>query len=164
MTSSTANPLLLSYFQRQQTPAGWFDLLSVMVDGMVRNVGKRKANPSCARWGHRWRNVFLCLPHKPLANSKPTSTRCLRSLIGAILILMPAKRDYRSAIRGYRFPGMRTARRVGVTHFAPYWKGFIPVGCRDRAGNRISLLAANGFTPYRTLCSATLTHNESEYV
>ena len=115
MTSSTANPLLLSYFQRQQTPAGWFDLLSVMVDGMVRNVGE-------------------------------------------------AERDYRSAIRGYRSPGMRTARRVGVTHFAPYWKGFIPVGCRDRAGNRISLLAANGFTPYRTLCSATLTHNESEYV
>ena len=43
MTSSTANPLLLSYFQRQQTPAGWFDLLSVMVDGMVRNVGEAES-------------------------------------------------------------------------------------------------------------------------
>lgn len=51
MTSSTANPLLLSYFQRQQTPAGWFDLLSVMVDGMVRNVGEAESQPFLRQMG-----------------------------------------------------------------------------------------------------------------
>lgn len=51
MTSSTANPLLLSYFQQQQTPPGWFDLLSVMVDGMVNNVGEAESQPFLRQMG-----------------------------------------------------------------------------------------------------------------
>ena len=51
MTSSTANPLLLSYFQQQQTPPGWFDLLSVMIDGMVDNVGEAESQPFLRQMG-----------------------------------------------------------------------------------------------------------------
>lgn len=51
MTSSTDNPLLLSYYQRQQTPPGWFDLLSAMVDGMVRNVGEVESAPFLRQMG-----------------------------------------------------------------------------------------------------------------
>ncbi len=51
MTSNTANPLLLSWFQRQQTPPGWFDLLSVMIDGMVRNVGEAESLPFLRQMG-----------------------------------------------------------------------------------------------------------------
>lgn len=43
MTSNTVSPLLLSYFQKQQTPAGWFDLLSIMIDNMVMNVGETES-------------------------------------------------------------------------------------------------------------------------
>jgi hypothetical protein len=164
MTSSTANPLLLSYFQRQQTPAGWFDLLSVMVDGMVRNVGEAESQPFLRQMGASLAERFP-LPASQTIGELETNINALLAEFNWGYIDIDASEEGLSfRHQGYRFPGMRTARRVGVTHFAPYWKGFIPVGCRDRAENRISLLAANGFTPYRTLCSATLTHNESEYV
>ncbi|MCL3783184.1 cellulose synthase, partial [Prolixibacteraceae bacterium JC049] len=32
------NALVTTWFQQQQTPAGWFDLLLIMVDGMVNNA------------------------------------------------------------------------------------------------------------------------------
>lgn len=51
MTSIMANPLLQSYFQGQQTPAGWFDLLTVMIDGMVRNVGESESLPFLRQMG-----------------------------------------------------------------------------------------------------------------
>lgn len=51
MTSNTANPSVLSWFQQQQTPHGWFDLLSVMIDGMVRNVGEAESLPFLRQMG-----------------------------------------------------------------------------------------------------------------
>lgn len=51
MTTHTANTLLLGYFQQQQTPPGWFDLLSVMIDGMVRNVGEAESLPFLRQMG-----------------------------------------------------------------------------------------------------------------
>ncbi|MHA0983896.1 cellulose biosynthesis protein BcsD [Kosakonia cowanii] len=41
----------LAWHQQQQTPPGWFDLLSVMVDGMVRNVGEAQSLPFLRQMG-----------------------------------------------------------------------------------------------------------------
>ncbi len=51
MTTYAANTLLLSYFQQLQTPPGWFDLLNVMIDGMVRNVGESESQPFLRQMG-----------------------------------------------------------------------------------------------------------------
>ncbi len=32
-------------------PAGWFDLLLIMIDGMLNNAGELESQPFYARWG-----------------------------------------------------------------------------------------------------------------
>lgn len=51
MTTNTSHTVLLNYFQQQQTPPGWFDLLNVMIDGMVRNVGEAQSQPFLRQMG-----------------------------------------------------------------------------------------------------------------
>lgn len=43
--------LVTTWFQQQQTPAGWFDLLLIMVDGMVSNAGERESIPFLRQMG-----------------------------------------------------------------------------------------------------------------
>lgn len=50
MTDNTASTAL-AWFQQQQTPAGWFDLLTIMVDGMVRNAGEVESQPFLRQMG-----------------------------------------------------------------------------------------------------------------
>jgi hypothetical protein len=51
MTLQTANPELMRYFQQQQTAPGWFDLLTIMVDGMVSNAGEQESRPFLQQMG-----------------------------------------------------------------------------------------------------------------
>jgi len=51
MTPDSQNSTLNAYFQQQQTPPGWFDLLTTMVDGMVRNVGQVESQPFLRQMG-----------------------------------------------------------------------------------------------------------------
>ena len=45
------NALVMAWFQQQQTPAGWFDLLLIMVDGMVNNAGELESQPFLRQMG-----------------------------------------------------------------------------------------------------------------
>ena len=45
------NALVAAWFQQQQTPAGWFDLLLIMVDGMVNNAGELESQPFLRQMG-----------------------------------------------------------------------------------------------------------------
>lgn len=51
MTTTLENPALLGWFRAQQTPEGWFDLLALIVDGMVRNVGELESQPFLRQMG-----------------------------------------------------------------------------------------------------------------
>ena len=51
MTTTLENPAILSWFRTQQTPEGWFDLLALIVDGMVRNVGELESQPFLHQMG-----------------------------------------------------------------------------------------------------------------
>lgn len=42
---------LLHYFQTQQTPPGWFDLLNIMLEGMVSNAGYHDSRPFLNQMG-----------------------------------------------------------------------------------------------------------------
>ena len=52
MTDNTASAAL-AWFQQQQTPAGWFDLLTIMIDGMVRNAGEMESQPFLRQMGEQ---------------------------------------------------------------------------------------------------------------
>ena len=39
------NAEVMAWFQQQQTPAGWFDLLLIMIDGMLNNAGELESQP-----------------------------------------------------------------------------------------------------------------------
>jgi len=51
MTTTIENTALLSWFQRQQTPAGWFDLLTIMFDAMIDNAGEEESRPFLLQMG-----------------------------------------------------------------------------------------------------------------
>ena len=46
-----ATSAVTSWFQQQQSPAGWFDLLTIMIDGMVRNAGEMESQPFLHQMG-----------------------------------------------------------------------------------------------------------------
>ncbi|WP_297196941.1 cellulose biosynthesis protein BcsD [uncultured Pluralibacter sp.] len=46
-----ATSTAMAWFQQQQSAAGWFDLLTVMVDGMVRNAGEAESAPFLRQMG-----------------------------------------------------------------------------------------------------------------
>lgn len=52
MTDNTTSAAL-AWFQQQQTSAGWFDLLTIMVDGMVRNAGEMESQPFLRQMGEQ---------------------------------------------------------------------------------------------------------------
>ena len=45
------NPVVMTWFQQQQTPAGWFDLLIIMVEGMLNNAGELESQPFLRQMG-----------------------------------------------------------------------------------------------------------------
>ena len=53
MTTEAMHGALLRYYQQQQTPEGWFDLLTIMVDGMVGNVGEQECRPFLQEMGRQ---------------------------------------------------------------------------------------------------------------
>ncbi|OAT77106.1 cellulose synthase [Mangrovibacter phragmitis] len=58
MALNEQNSAVLRYFQQQQTPAGWFDMLTIMVDGMVRNVGEKDSHPFLTQMGISFGQAF----------------------------------------------------------------------------------------------------------
>ena len=45
------NAEVMAWFQQQQTPAGWFDLLLIMIDGMLNNAGELGSQPFLRQMG-----------------------------------------------------------------------------------------------------------------
>uniref|UniRef100_S0DGM3 Putative cellulose synthase operon protein n=1 Tax=termite gut metagenome TaxID=433724 RepID=S0DGM3_9ZZZZ len=52
MTDNTTSAAQ-AWFQQQQTPPGWFDLLTIMIDGMVRNAGEMESQPFLRQMGEQ---------------------------------------------------------------------------------------------------------------
>lgn len=53
MTLHIENSAVLNWFQRQQTPAGWFDLLVIMIDGMAQNASVQQSRPFLLQMGDK---------------------------------------------------------------------------------------------------------------
>lgn len=51
MMTENNNPVVMTWFQQQQTPAGWFDLLIIMVEGMLNNAGELESQPFLRQMG-----------------------------------------------------------------------------------------------------------------
>lgn len=89
MTVNSQHAPLIGWFQQQQTPPGWFDLLTIMIDGMVRNVGQVESQPFLRQMGKPWPHSSRCRPLKPWASWRRISMRNCAILAGALSILMP---------------------------------------------------------------------------
>lgn len=48
---SEQNNQTLNYYRQQQYQPGWFDLLSVMINGMLRNAGERESHAFLQQMG-----------------------------------------------------------------------------------------------------------------
>lgn len=53
MTLNIENSALLTWFQHQQTPPGWFDLLTIMIDGIAENATEQQSRPFLLQMGDR---------------------------------------------------------------------------------------------------------------
>ena len=45
------NAEVMAWIQQQQPPAGWFDLLHIMIDGMLNNAGELESQPFLRQMG-----------------------------------------------------------------------------------------------------------------
>jgi len=67
MTLNIENSALLAWIQRQQTPPGWFDLLTIMIDAMADNASEQQSRPFLLQMGDRLAQRY------PLAASETVS-------------------------------------------------------------------------------------------
>ena len=51
MMTENNNPVVMTWFQQQQTPAGWFDSLIIMIEGMLNNAGELESQPFLRQMG-----------------------------------------------------------------------------------------------------------------
>ncbi|HDT3903952.1 TPA: cellulose synthase [Raoultella ornithinolytica] len=51
MMTDKNNAEVMAWFQQQQTPAGWFDLLLIMIDRMLNNAGELESQPFLRQMG-----------------------------------------------------------------------------------------------------------------
>jgi hypothetical protein len=76
------NAEVMAWFQQQQTPAGWFDLLLIMIDGMLNNAGELESQPFLRQMGKPWPIATRCRSQKPSASWRSTSTSCSAAFSG----------------------------------------------------------------------------------
>lgn len=77
------NAEVMAWFQQQQTPAGWFDLLLIMIDGMLNNAGELESQPFLRQMGKRWPITIRCQSQKQSDSWRPISTSCSAAFSGA---------------------------------------------------------------------------------
>ena len=65
------NAQVMTWFQQQQTPAGWFDLLLIMVDGMVNNAGELESQPFLRQMGEALADEHPLPESETLGGFKP---------------------------------------------------------------------------------------------
>lgn len=69
MMTENNNPVVMTWFQQQQTPAGWFDLLIIMIEGMLNNAGELESQPFL-------RQTIRCRRRRRWGIWRPISTGC----------------------------------------------------------------------------------------
>jgi hypothetical protein len=75
MMTDNNNAVVMAWFQQQQTPAGWFDLLLIMIEGMLNNAGELESQPFLRQMGEALADRIRCRRRKPSA-WRPISTGC----------------------------------------------------------------------------------------
>lgn len=76
MMTENNNPVVMTWFQQQQTPAGWFDLLIIMIEGMLNNAGELESQPFLRQMGASLAEPIRCRRRRRWGIWRPTSTGC----------------------------------------------------------------------------------------
>jgi len=93
MTQTMENPSLLGWFREQQTPEGWFDLLAIMVEGMVRNVGESESHPFLRQMGYALAEQFPLPPSETVGELEANINARLARFGWGCLTIEPRETD-----------------------------------------------------------------------
>ena len=134
MMTENNNPVVMTWFQQQQTPAGWFDLLIIMIEGMLNNAGELESQPF--------------LSDGRLAGGDPSAAgvgdggdleaninRLLTHFHWGVVTIDVGEDGLR--LRHQALPVSRdeAGACAGATRSVPYSRGYILAGCRVRGGS-----------------------------
>lgn len=72
------NSALLGWFQRQQTPAGWFDLLTIMIEGMAENTSEQQSRPFLLHMGDKLAHSYPLSPSETINELENSINQHLR--------------------------------------------------------------------------------------
>ncbi len=146
MTLQTANPELMRYFQQQQTTPGWFDLLTIMVDGMVSNAGEQESKPFLQQMGAVMAAQYpLSAPQTLGELEGQINARLAQFHWGCVDIVAD---DSGLNLRHQALPACDNAagRVSGAMHSVPYWKGFTPLAAGAGVVRRTSWFSVSAST------------------
>ncbi len=76
MMTENNNPVVMTWFQQQQTPAGWFDLLIIMIEGMLNNAGELESQPFLRQMGASLAETHPLRRRRRWGIWRPISTGC----------------------------------------------------------------------------------------
>lgn len=138
------NALVMTWFQQQQTPAGWFDLLLIMVDGMVNNAGELESQPFLRQMGEALADEHPLPASETLGELEANMNAQLSRFQWGVVSVEVSDDGLR--LRHQALPMSRDeARRVRWCNaFCAILEGFIPAGYRDRAARRTWCYSASG--------------------
>ena len=129
MMTENNNPVVMTWFQQQQTPAGWFDLLIIMVEGMLNNAGELESQPFLRQMGASLAETHPLPASETVGDLEANINRLLTHFHWGVVTMRTA---CACAIRRCRSAAPKRGACAGATRSVPYSRGYILAGCRVR--------------------------------
>lgn len=160
MMTENNNPVVTTWFQQQQTPAGWFDLLVIMVEGMLNNAGELESQPFLRQMGASLAETHPLPASETVGELEANINRLLTHFHWGVVTIDVGEDGCACAIRRCRSAGTTRDACAGATRSVPYWRGYILAGCRVREAVLMSFYNVSGCSLSLTFSFFTTIHNE----
>ncbi|STW11088.1 cellulose synthase operon protein D [Klebsiella pneumoniae subsp. rhinoscleromatis] len=132
MMTENNNPVVMTWFQQQQTPAGWFDLLIIMIEGMLNNAGELESQPFLRQMGASLAETHPLPASETVGDLEANINRLLTHFHWGVVTIDVGEDGLR--LRHQALPVSRdeAGACAGATRSVPYSRGYILAGCRVR--------------------------------
>ncbi len=132
MMTENNNPVVMTWFQQQQTPAGWFDLLIIMIEGMLNNAGELESQPFLRQMGASLAETHPLPASETVGDLEANINRLLTHFHWGVVTIDVGEDGLRLRHQRCRSAATKRGACAGATRSVPYSRGYILAGCRVR--------------------------------
>lgn len=120
MMTENNNPVVMTWFQQQQTPAGWFDLLIIMIEGMLNNAGELESQPFLRQMGASLAETHPLPASETVGDLEANINRLLTHFHWGVVTIDVGEDACACAIRRCRSAATKRGACAGATRSVPY--------------------------------------------